>query len=69
MTGPADGTEMIRAGLRIARQVGDGTEAARCQLNLTEMHTEARQPRDALLAGEEGNRSWPGPDLVGGTPA
>ncbi len=50
----ADGIEMIRAGLRIARQIGDGTEAARCHLNLTVMLAEARQPEGALRAGEEG---------------
>ncbi|HEY5990781.1 MAG TPA: response regulator transcription factor, partial [Streptosporangiaceae bacterium] len=49
-----DGIEMIRAGLRIARQIGDGTEAARCHLNLADMLAGARQPEEALRAGEEG---------------
>jgi len=52
----ADGIEMIRAGLRIARQIGDGTEAARCHLNLTEALTGARRAEEALQAGEEGIR-------------
>ncbi len=52
----ADGIEMIRAGLQLARQIGDGTEAARCHLNLTDMLAEARQPEEALRAGEEGIR-------------
>jgi DNA-binding CsgD family transcriptional regulator len=52
----AEGIEMIRAGLRIARQVGDTTEATRCHVNLTEMLTQARQPEEALVAGEEGIR-------------
>jgi DNA-binding CsgD family transcriptional regulator len=50
----ADGIKMIRAGLRIARQIGDGTEAARCHLNLTEMLADARRAEEALRAGEEG---------------
>jgi hypothetical protein len=50
----ADGIEMIRAGLRTARQIGDGTEAARCHLNLTEMLADARRAEEALRAGEEG---------------
>jgi hypothetical protein len=50
----ADGAEVIRTGLRIARQIGDTTESARCHLNLTEALIEARQPQAALLAGEEG---------------
>jgi DNA-binding CsgD family transcriptional regulator len=50
----AGGIEMIRVGLRIARQIGDTTEAARCHLNLTDALTEARQPEEALRAGEEG---------------
>jgi DNA-binding CsgD family transcriptional regulator/tetratricopeptide (TPR) repeat protein len=51
-----DGIEMIRAGLRIARQIGDDTEAARCQINLATTLTEARQAEEALRAGEEGIR-------------
>ena len=50
----ADGIEMLRSGLRIARQIGDGTEAARCHLNLTETFTQARRAEEALRAGEEG---------------
>ena len=50
----ADGVEMIRAGLQIARQIGDGTEAARCHLNLTVVLAEARQAEEALQAGEDG---------------
>jgi tetratricopeptide (TPR) repeat protein len=50
----ADGVEMIRAGLQIARQIGDGTEAARCHLNLTAVLAEARQAEEALQAGEDG---------------
>jgi DNA-binding CsgD family transcriptional regulator len=50
----ADGIEMIRAGLRIARQIGDDTEAARCHVNLASTLTEARQAEEALRAGEEG---------------
>jgi DNA-binding CsgD family transcriptional regulator len=50
----ADGIEMLRAGLRIARQIGDDTEAARCHVNLVSMLVEARQAADALRAGEEG---------------
>jgi DNA-binding CsgD family transcriptional regulator/tetratricopeptide (TPR) repeat protein len=50
----ADGIEMIRAGLRLARQIGDGTETARCHLNLTDMLAEARRAEEALQAGEEG---------------
>jgi DNA-binding CsgD family transcriptional regulator len=49
-----DGIEMIRAGLRLARQIGDGTETARCHLNLTEMLAGARRAEEALQAGEEG---------------
>ena len=49
-----DGIEMIRAGLRIARQVGDGAEAARCHLNLTDTLARARQAAEALRAGEDG---------------
>ena len=51
-----DGTEMIRSGLRIARQIGDDTEAARCHVNLATVLTEARQAEGALRAGEEGIR-------------
>ena len=51
-----DGIEMLGSGLRIARQIGDGTEAARCHLNLTVMLTEARRAEEALRAGEEGLR-------------
>ncbi len=50
----ADGAEMIRAGLRIARHIGDDTEAARCHVNLAAILAEARQAADALQAGEEG---------------
>jgi DNA-binding CsgD family transcriptional regulator len=49
-----DGIEMIRSGLQIARQIGDGAEAARCHLNLAETLTEARRAEEALRAGEEG---------------
>jgi len=50
----AEGIEMLRSGLRIARQISDGTEAARCHLNLAESLTEARWAQEALQAGEEG---------------
>jgi DNA-binding CsgD family transcriptional regulator len=50
----ADGIEMIRASLRIARHIGDDTEAARCHVNLATTLAEARQAADALQAGEEG---------------
>jgi DNA-binding CsgD family transcriptional regulator len=50
----ADGIEMIRDGLRIARQIGDTTEAARCHVNLASVLTEARRAEEALRAGEEG---------------
>jgi DNA-binding CsgD family transcriptional regulator len=52
--GHADGIEMIRDGLRIARQIGDTTEAARCHVNLASMLTEARRAEEALRTGEEG---------------
>ncbi len=51
-----DGVKMIRAGLRIARQIGDDTEAVRCHVNLASMLAEAGQAADALRAGEEGIR-------------
>jgi DNA-binding CsgD family transcriptional regulator len=50
----AAGVEMIRAGLQIARQIGDDNEAARCQVNLASILANARQAADALQAGEEG---------------
>jgi DNA-binding CsgD family transcriptional regulator/tetratricopeptide (TPR) repeat protein len=50
----AEGIEMIRAGLRIAQQIGDTTEAARCHVNLASTLTEARRAEEALRAGEEG---------------
>ena len=50
----ADGVEMIRAGLQIARQADDSTEVARCHLNLTETLVDARRPEEALRAGEQG---------------
>jgi DNA-binding CsgD family transcriptional regulator len=50
----AKGIEMIRAGLRIARQIGDTTEAARCHVNLASTLSEARRAEEALRAGEEG---------------
>ena len=49
-----DGIEMLRSGLQIARQIGDGTEAARCHLNLTEVLIKARRVEEALRSGEEG---------------
>jgi DNA-binding CsgD family transcriptional regulator len=52
----ADGIEMIRTGLRVARQIGDGTEVARCHVNLASTLSEARLAADALRAGEEGVR-------------
>ncbi len=52
----AGGVEMIRSALRIARQTGDGTEAARCQLNLSEALAKARRAEEALRCGEEGIR-------------
>ena len=48
------GIEMIRSGLLIARQIGEGTEAARCYLNLAETLGQARQAAEALQVGEEG---------------
>jgi DNA-binding CsgD family transcriptional regulator/tetratricopeptide (TPR) repeat protein len=50
----AHGVEMIRVGLQIARQIGDGVEAARCYLNLTEVLAEARRAEEALQVGEDG---------------
>ena len=50
----ARGIEMIRSGLLIARQIGEGTEAARCYLNLAEALGQARQAAEALQVGEEG---------------
>ncbi len=50
----ADGIEMIKSGLWIARQIGDGAEAARCHVNLTVMLASARRAEEALPAGEEG---------------
>jgi len=50
------GVEMIRAGLRITRQVGDGSEMARCHVNLADTLTEARRSEAVLHAGEEGLR-------------
>jgi DNA-binding CsgD family transcriptional regulator/tetratricopeptide (TPR) repeat protein len=50
----AGGIEMIRAGLRIARQIGDDIEAARCQVNLATSLAEARLATGAVRAGEEG---------------
>jgi tetratricopeptide (TPR) repeat protein len=64
----AAGIEMIRTGLRIARQIGDGTEAARCHLNLTEVLTEARQPQEALLAGRKASPKPPRWAWAGCTP-
>jgi DNA-binding CsgD family transcriptional regulator len=52
--GHAEGIEMIRAGLQIAQQIGDTTEAARCHVNLASTLTEARRAEEALRAGEEG---------------
>ncbi|MGN6682324.1 MAG: helix-turn-helix transcriptional regulator, partial [Streptosporangiaceae bacterium] len=49
-----DGIEMLRSGLQIARQIGDGTEAARCHLNLTEVLIKARRVEAALRSGEDG---------------
>src|SRR6266699_3905242 len=56
---------MIRAGLRIARQIGDDTEAARCHVNLVSMLAEARRAEEALQAGEEGVRETLALGLVG----
>src|SRR5260370_23076498 len=52
----ADGIEMIKAGLRVARQIGDDAEVARCQVNLASVLAEARRTEEALRAGEEGVR-------------
>ena len=52
----ADGIEMIRTGLRVARHIGDDAEAARCHVNLASVLVEARQAEEALRVGEEGIR-------------
>jgi len=52
----ADGIEMIRAGLRVARNIGDDAEVARCHVNLASVLVEARQAEEALRVGEEGIR-------------
>src|SRR5260370_14766265 len=56
---------MIKAGLRVARQIGDDAEVARCQVNLASVLAEARRTEEALRAGEEGVREATALGLAG----